>query len=109
MGNITGYILAVISAVLCLALWVSIIIKIYRNRFGKVRSVNAVVIDKHKSENVTYSKWQSIFPRKNFTVVFEVSEKKMSFDVSEFSYNGYNKGQRGTLTYKGNRIINFKG
>ena len=108
MDNITGYAVAVIGALFCLGLWLGIIIRFAGDRFGKVRSAEAVVIAKHKAENVTYSKWQSLFPRKSYTIVFDISGSKKSFDVSEFSYNGYQKGQRGTLTYRGRNIINFK-
>ena len=108
MGNIIGLAVSVTAAILCFALWISIVVRIVRSRFGTVKSVYATVTDKCKTENGTYSKWQSLFPQKHFTVVFDVSGKRMSFYVSEYSYDGYHKGQRGTLIYKGNRIIDFK-
>ena len=41
-------------------------------------------------------------------IVFSVGGKKKSFYVSQFSYNGYRVNERGTLKYKGDKLIEFK-
>ena len=41
-------------------------------------------------------------------IVFSVNGKKKSFYVSQFSYNGYKVNEKGTLKYKGNKLISFK-
>jgi len=45
--------------------------------------------------------------RVKYAVTFLTDGKKKSFYVSEFSYNGYRKGEKGTLTYQGDRLIDF--
>jgi hypothetical protein len=45
--------------------------------------------------------------RYRYAVVFSAEGKRFSFYVSEFSFGGYRKGERGMLTYKGNKIIDF--
>ena len=41
-----------------------------------------------------------------FVIYF--NDKKKSFYVSQFSYNGYRVNERGTLKYKGDKLIEFK-
>ncbi len=108
MGNVFGYGVCVVGAGLCLVLWIMVLIRVIGSRFAAVKSAEAVVVHKEKSDDITYSKWQSLFPRKRYTVVFDISGERKLFDVSEFSYyNSYKKGQRGTLKYRGNTIIDF--
>lgn len=42
-----------------------------------------------------------------YVIVFEAEGKTLSFYVSEFSFGGYRKGERGKLTYQGGRLIDF--
>ena len=49
----------------------------------------------------------SAFAQEKYTIVFSTTDKKLAFNVSEFSYNGYNIGESGTLKYKGHKIIEF--
>ena len=43
------------------------------------------------------------------TVIFLFSNrKKHAFCVSRFSYDGYRIGEKGKLTYKGNKLLSFQ-
>lgn len=79
--------------------------KLVRNRFAPVRTVNAVVVNKFKSE--TFSKYSGTGKYIQYVIVFSAEGKKRSFRVSEFSYGGYRIGETGTLKYKGDRLLDF--
>lgn len=85
---------------------VSIIARTIKNRYTSVKTVMAVVIDKHKVEN--FSKYSGTGKHEKCVVVFSVDGKKKSFYVSQFSYNGYKINEKGTLKYKGDKLIEFK-
>ena len=97
-SQIISYGLAGISWLLLLVVFV----RYLRGRIGPVKTVRARVVDKQKVEffSRTGNKTRCV-------VVFQIEEKKKSFYVSEFSYNGYHRGEIGTLTYRGDRIIDF--
>ena len=76
-------------------------------RLAPVKTVQAKVIDKHITK-IAYSKTGAYGKKAQYCVVFRTEGKKLSFYVSEFSYNGYRKGETGKLTYKGDRIIDFQ-
>ncbi len=88
-----------------LLLMVRIIGKVLKGRFGKPRTVTAEVIGKQTVEQ--FSKYAGNGKRVRYVVVFLAEGKKKSFYVSEFSYHGYRKGERGKLTYQGDRLIEF--
>lgn len=88
------------------ALLVLVIVRILRNSFASVKTVKAVVIDKHKIE--TFSKYSGNGKRERYVVVFSAGGKKKSFYVSQFSYGGYRLNEKGVLTYKGDTLIDFK-
>ena len=80
--------------------------RLFGSRFTKTVTVPAQVESKHSIE--FYSKTAPGGKLIKYSVVFLVDGKKKSFYVSEFSYNGYRKGEKGTLTYQGNRLIEFE-
>ena len=71
-----------------------------------IKTVNAVVVDKNKVE--TFSKYSGNGKSEKYVIVFSVGGKKKSFYVSQFSYNGYRVNEKGTLKYKGDKLIEFK-
>lgn len=97
-SQIISYGLAGISWLLLLVVFV----RYLRGRIGPVKTVRARVVDKQKMEffSRTGNKTRCV-------VVFQIEDKKKSFYVSEFSYNGYRRNEIGTLTYRGDRIIDF--
>jgi len=85
---------------------IHLVIKITRDHHAQIKTVPAVVIDKHKIEIV--SKYSGTGKQTKYVVVFSVNGKKKSFYVSSFSYNGYRVKEKGRLTYQGDRLIDFK-
>lgn len=77
-------------------------IRLICNLFVPVRTVRARVIDKNTMDLPSkYGK------HTRYAVVFQAGDKKLSFYVSAFSFDGYRLHETGTLTYKGNRLIDF--
>ena len=102
MSDVINYIMIAIF-LLC---WVLIIVKLIRNKFSPVKTVKAEVYDKYKPNVV--SKYPENWKSKSCVVVFKIKDKKLSFNVSEFSYGNYKINEKGTLKYKGAKIISFK-
>lgn len=102
MNNVIN-ILAIILFVLC---WFLIIKKLIWNKVAPIKTVKAEVIDKYKPDVV--SKYPGVFKDERYVVVFKTKDKKLSFDVSGFSFNNYTIEEKGTLKYKGTKIISFK-
>ena len=84
-------------------LMVVVLARLLRSRFGSVKTVKAEVVGKQTVEQ--FSKYGG--KKVRYVVNFLVDGRKKSFYVSEFSYNGYRKGERGQLTYRGDRLIDF--
>ena len=88
-----------------LALMALVLARLLRSRFGKPKTVSSQVAGKQTVEY--YSRTAPGGKRTRYAVSFLVNGKKKSFYVSEFSWNGYREGERGTLTYQGDRLIEF--
>ena len=84
----------------------SIIVRTIKNRYAPIKKVKAVIIDKNKIES--FSQYSGSGQTEKYVIVFSVNGKKKSFYVSQFSYNGYKVNEKGTLKYKGNKLISFK-
>ena len=93
-----------LAVILGVGYWLFLIFKFLKNKYSPVKTVKAKVIDKYK---VTGIKWAGALSLSKYVVVFLVGEKKMSFVVSEFSFAHYKIRQKGTLKYKGSKIIEF--
>ena len=100
MGNLAGYIAAAVTVI-----WfIGIFVWLYRRKYGPTVEVRATVVSKQVTE--FYSKYSA--NAKLCYVTFQIGNKRKSFKISEFSYNGYRKGQNGTLKYRGSRLIDFR-
>lgn len=87
--------------------WIIIIFRYIKGKHTSVKAVKAVVIDKYKFKEVSRFP-HGAFSNEKYIIVFSAGKEKLSFCVSEFSYAGYKIKEKGTLKYKGNRIIDFK-
>ena len=104
--NISNIVITLLFVCIGALAMVSIIARLIKNRYAPVKTVKAVVIDKHKVE--TFSKYAGNGKSEKYVIVFSVGGKKKSFYVSQFSYNGYRLNEKGTLKYKGNKLIAFQ-
>lgn len=97
LDNIPG-VIAVSLTLLCF--W-----GLVKQPLSKVKKVKAQLVEKYVYDVVSRTNPNA----KRYTLVFETEKgKRLSFDVSEFSYGGYKVKKRGTLKYKGNMILEFK-
>lgn len=99
-------IINLILTVLVLVLWIVVIISAVAKKCASQKTVEAEVVDKYVRN--TLSKFQGTFKQESYVIVFLADGKKYDFCVSQFSYNEYRIGDKGTLKYKGSRIINFE-
>lgn len=93
-------------AIIFIVCYILIMIKFIKSRTAKLKRTDAVVVDKYKKE--TFSQRYGALKRDRYVVVFMTENKKLSFDVSEFSYGEYKINERGTLTYRGDKLYSFK-
>ncbi len=108
MENIISTVVNLVFGSLGALIWVLIIIRLIKDRFTTLKTVKAIVIDKNTYKEQVVSRMQPTHSRQRYVVIFDCNGKKKSFYVSEFSYNGYRKGEKGTLTYKGSKLIDFR-
>ena len=94
-----------IGMVLLMGLCLFAGIKWLVRRYGPVKTVKAKIVDKHKTE--VFDKYAGSGKAVRCVITFEIAGKRKGFYVPEFSYNGYRKGETGTLKYQGDRIIDF--
>ena len=85
--------------------WIIAIVRTVHKRCAPLKTVKAEVIDKHTVE--FFSKYAGNGKHIRYVVTFLAEGKKLSFYVSEFSYGGYRKGEKGKLTYRGDKIVDF--
>lgn len=104
-GNISNVVIAVSFLGIGILTLVSILSRVWKNHRAPVRTVPAVVIDKHRAE--VFSQYSGNGKREKYVVVFSVEGKKQAFYVSKFSYDGYQINEKGQLTYQGNKLIDF--
>lgn len=104
--NLSNFVIILLFVGLSALAVISILVRFVKNRYAPVKSVKAVVIDKNKVE--TFSKYSGTGKHEKYVIIFSVGGKKKSFYVSQFSYNGYRVNERGTLKYKGDKLIEFK-
>lgn len=80
--------------------YISFIVIFIINKYTRTKTVKATVIDKYKNENSL--KFRGALNSTQYVIVFLAEGKKLSFNVSQFSYSSYRIKEKGTLKYKGN-------
>lgn len=106
MDNLASNAVGIVFVSLWILFCIFIIIKFVKNKLAPVKTVKAQVTNKHRQE--VFSKYSGTGKQYKYVIVFSAEGKTLSFYVSEFSYNGYKVKEKGTLTYKGKRLINFR-
>lgn len=87
-----------------LAIALLALMRIVKKSCAPVKSVKAELCEKYSYETVSQHQVAS----RVYVLVFEADGKRLSFNVSEFSYGGYKVKKKGTLKYKGDRLISFR-
>ena len=81
-------------------------LRVVGRKLSPKKTVTAEVVHKQTSE--TFSKYKGNGKVTKYCVVFLAEGKKRSFYVHELSYHGYRVGEKGKLTYQGDRLIRFE-
>lgn len=84
-----------------------VVIRLFKDTFGPVKTLDAVVLDKREYSQRVIRKAQELYTCRKYVVDFNCNGKKKSFYVAEISYKNYRKGQKGILKYKGSKLIDF--
>ncbi len=108
MEILTANAVNIIFFIVGLIIFIGIIRRLLVNYFGREKQVKATVVNKQSYERRIYRKSEAPFTKKEYVITFKCNNKKLHFKVSEYSYGHYKINQKGTLRYKGNRIIDFK-
>lgn len=106
--NVLSTVFAFLLLILSVISWFILIKRYAGARYGKVKSVKAVVADKYKYKGVSRFSHGTLLGKETYVIVFQTEKEKLSFSVSEYSYGYYRTKQRGTLRYRGNQIVEFK-
>ena len=99
--NLTGY----IGVAVTIIWFIGMLVWFFQRQYGPTKSVKATLVNKQVTESV--SKYSASGKSYHYYVTFLINGKRRSFKVSRFSYDGYHKGETGTLKYKGDRLIDF--
>ena len=86
---------------------VGLLLRIILNKYGNEKEIEAKVINKQYYQSRLARKAENFHDEDCYVVTFLAGDKKLSFYVSEYSYNGYRINQKGTLKYKGTMLIDF--
>ncbi|MBE6944634.1 MAG: DUF2500 domain-containing protein [Ruminococcaceae bacterium] len=105
-NNTMNIILATVLLGLWLLAMVVLLLRAIKNKKAPGKTVEAQVVHKQIVESV--SKYAGNGKREQYVVVFSVDGRKKSFYVSSFSYAGYRIGEKGMLTYQGDKLIGFR-
>ena len=103
--NIASIVIGCLFGIIFALALVRILIKAVKNRCSSVKTVPATIVDKQTVEH--FSKYAGNGKQVKYVVVFSVNGKRKGFCVSQFSYDGYHVGEKGTLKYKGDQLIEF--
>ena len=105
MDNV-GMIVSLLWLALMLAFALRMGYKFYKSHYAKPVTVPAKVVSKHTVE--FFSKTASQHKSTRYVVNFLVKNKKKGFYVSSGLYHSCREGERGTLTYQGDRVVSFQ-
>lgn len=101
-----GYIFCILFSAFIAFLLIAPIIRMVMGALGSTKTVTAVVEKKYVVQ--AFSKYAGNGVSEKYMIAFSVDGKTKRFQVSQFSYNGYQVNEKGMLTYKGNQLIKFE-
>ena len=103
----TGYAVNILFILISIIIAAGVLTRVYKNCFAKTKSCPATVFDKQRFFVKRFFKNDALKTEEKFTVTFLCGNKKITFYVSEISYENYIINQSGVLKYKGNKLIDF--
>lgn len=100
--------LNIIFSAMFIVIWTGICIRAFASAHSKEKSVSATVIAKNLYRLPVYRKSEASFDKYEYVITFLIGKTKKDFKVGKFSFDGYDIGKKGVLTYKGEKIISFE-
>ncbi len=107
MEHFLGTAITVIMSVFSVFIFCSVCFRGVKNSVSPVREIRATITEKQKYTHQTLS-FHGVRNQEKYVITFLGEGKKLLFEVSAFSYDGYQIQQTGTLTYKGSKLISFE-
>ena len=107
MPEIATKIIVILALACTVFVFGKILYQAIQNKHARVKTAKAQVVDKFKAEQFVRIYGPGA-REPQYYVVFQMDGQKKSFRVSAFSYGGYQIGERGTLKYKGNKLVDFR-
>lgn len=108
MTSFFGSSVNIIFSALFIVIWTGICIKVFSSAYSKEKSVPASIVSKNLYRPPVYRKSQAPFEKCEYVITFLIGGTKKDFKTDKVSFDGYDIGQKGILTYKGSKIINFE-
>lgn len=108
LDNVMQYISQALIFLLVAVIALGLIRKFFSDYLGKVKTAEAKVLDKYAANHQMVSNVAPAHIKTNYVVVFDVQGKTMRFLTSVWVYESVSKNEKGILSYKGNRFIDFK-
>lgn len=102
-GNIINSVFTIIGVIII----IGITIRFFKEKHSRKNSIPATITNMQKYTHEVFSKAQAPHTVSKYIITFSTEKKALSFEVSEMSYSQYKMYQKGTLTYKGSKIIDF--
>lgn len=106
--DLVSKVLNSLFCILILVIFIGIFVRLFREKRAKTVKVSAVVVNKQQYEKEVYRKEAKPYIKRECIVTFLCGDKRLSFEVSEYSYDGLALDQSGILTYKGSRFLDFQ-
>lgn len=101
-----GYIFCALFIGFLVFLFAAPMIRMLRSVIGPTKTAKAVVQKKYVAQS--FSKYAGNGVKEKHMIVFDIEGKTKSFQVSAFSYDGYHVKEKGTITYKGDKLLKFE-
>ena len=92
-----------ICLVILLSLYLFAVVRFILRYFGPVKTAMAEVVAMHRTGIDTNQAQEG----NRCVITFQIGEKRKSFYVTEERCSTFQMGQRGTLTYRGERLVDF--
>ena len=82
--------------------------RFFSNAFGRTVSRRAVLIDKYATQYQVVGRHAPVQTKTRYVLTFICGPKTVKLEVSLWVYSTVEKGDKGMLTYRGTRFVNFE-
>lgn len=104
---LVGNIISLVFGALGIVIVVGIAIRLVRDRYSRERREYGEVVNKQMFETEMIGKDRMPFKKRKCIISFMCGGRRLDFETPEFMYGEYSIGDKGTVVYKGSRLIEF--